>query len=253
MIGFCTVETIASGSADFRIAKSVDARDVRQSRQACYGMDSCGASAPSTLNPAYLTSTTTKNIHHAIIDQPDFVQCTLVSDTVAHLGDLEILLRPPGDPLGTQMLHCPPLHRISLHCRRSDADVLLYLHGEKGTIASSATTRWYIDVSFNQTSGNATDVTTPPGFPYGSIAQPAMACQSLGSARLGPQIPDLARRGRDTRPRAVTLDIRSNCYRLKKKLRAGLVRTEVGWSVNQAGNFRFSHLGKFAFPLTAGR
>ena len=41
MIGFCTVESTLAGSADIRVAKSVDARDARQLRQACYGTDNC--------------------------------------------------------------------------------------------------------------------------------------------------------------------------------------------------------------------
>ena len=87
------VETTSNGSADFRIAKSIDARDSRQVRQVCYGQDSCGT--VTVTSPPQISSTTTKNIHYLILDQPDFVQCDLVS---AHPGDLEIMLRGPGDP-----------------------------------------------------------------------------------------------------------------------------------------------------------
>jgi hypothetical protein len=175
MIAYCTVETQDNGSADFRIAKSDDANDVRQSRQACYGMDSCGSGTSSTTNPAYLNSTTKKNIHYAILDQPDYVQCTLVSDSKQHLDDLEIMLRVPGDPQTATQFNVSaqpaPYKNTSIYSSGGPAQTSFYIYtGEKSTIASGATTRWYIDVSGNQSSLTLpTDVAANggKGIPYG--------------------------------------------------------------------------------------
>jgi hypothetical protein len=97
MIGFCTVETTENGSADFRVAKSMDANDTRQSRLACYGMDSCFANLPSVTNPATISSSGSKNIHYFIVDQPDFVKCDLIVNA-GDVNGLEIMLRGPGNP-----------------------------------------------------------------------------------------------------------------------------------------------------------
>jgi hypothetical protein len=173
MIGFCTMESTDNGSADFRIAKSDDANDVRQSRQACYGMDSCGATAPSAVNPAYLNSTSSKNIHYAIFAQPDFIQCTLVSDTVQDLGDLEILLRGPGgDPQTAPTFTLPTGYTASPYGVGGQAATSFYIYtGDRGAVNAGATTRWYIDVSGNQSSSTlAADIagnSSGKGIPYG--------------------------------------------------------------------------------------
>ncbi len=176
MIGFCTVERPGSGSADFRIAKSIDARDVRQARQACYGMDSCGTGTVSAVDPAYLNSTSSKNIHYAIFDQPDFIQCSLVSDSAQHLGDLEILLRGPGgDPQTAATFTLPTGYTgtpYSVGGRTGVTSFYIYT-GDKGAVNAGQTTRWYIDVSANQGSSTLlADMATAtasngPGIPYG--------------------------------------------------------------------------------------
>ena len=197
MIAFCTVETTDNGSADFRIAKSDDARDVRQSRQACYGMDSCGLTSSGT-NPARLASSSTKNIHYTILDQPDFVQCSLVSDTTQHLGDLEIMLRVPGDPQTALQFNVSaqpsPYNNTSIYSSGGPAATTFYIYsGEKSTIASGATTRWYIDVSGNKSSPNlAADLAATAsagGIPYGinCVAGNGMTVPWLGTT--GPANP----------------------------------------------------------------
>ncbi len=173
MIGYCTVETSDNGSADFRIAKSDDARDVRQSRQACYGMDSCGATQSSATNPAYLNSTTTKNIHYAIFAQPDFIQCSLVSDSAQHLADLEIMLRGPNGDATTatqfDITTLPAPYNAAPYTSGGAAATSFYIYtGDKSTVNLGKTTRWYIDVSANQGSSTvAADVASGSGVPYG--------------------------------------------------------------------------------------
>lgn len=146
MIGFCTVEATGSGSADFRIAKATDARDLRQARLACYGMDSCGATVPSTLNPAEITDASLKNIHYAIFDQPDFIKCDLVADSTT-MSDLEMTLRGPGDPISSPTFTLPAGFTGSPYTAGGSGATGFYIYtGEKSTISSGATTRWYIDV-----------------------------------------------------------------------------------------------------------
>lgn len=158
LIGFCTLETSDNGSADFRIAKSIDARDTRQSRLACFGMDSCGSNVSSATDPAQITDITQRNVHYLIIDQPDFVKCDLVSDaTTPRLNDLEMRLRVPGDPLTSpQFTPGAPYNVFPPYTSGGDGQTGFYIYtGEKSTIASGSTTRWYIDVSFRE-GGNTT-------------------------------------------------------------------------------------------------
>lgn len=147
MIGFCTVEATGSGSADFRIAKSTDARDLRQSRLTCYGMDSCGDPLPSSTNPATITNASLKNIHYAIFDQPDFVKCDLVADSTTK-SNLEVTLRGPGDPLTSPTFTLPPApYNTAPYTAGGGGQTGFYIYtGEKSTISQGATDRWYIDV-----------------------------------------------------------------------------------------------------------
>ncbi len=153
MIGFCTLETTDNGSADFRVAKSDDARDVRQARLACYGQDDCGSS--SLNNSATISDVSKKNIHYMIIDQPDFVKCDLVADAPT-MSALEITLRGPGDPITHPFLRFPrhttyrPIPAV-VEAR----PVSTSIPAKKAAISSGATTRWYIDVQRNAGSGAA--------------------------------------------------------------------------------------------------
>lgn len=152
MVAFCTLETSDNLSADFRVAKSDDANDNRQSRLACYGMDSCGAASPSVSNPATLTSATSTNVHYAILDQPDFVKCDLVSPNAS---DLQIRLREPGNLLSAPVFTLPAGYNSAPYTAGGTNATTFYVYtGEKSTIASGTSTRWYIDVSLRP-GGNA--------------------------------------------------------------------------------------------------
>ncbi|MET0167100.1 MAG: hypothetical protein ABW318_19110, partial [Vicinamibacterales bacterium] len=147
LITFCTLETRSNGSADFRIAKSDDAFDVRQSRLACYGMDSCGNPLPSATNPATIINTALKNIHYMIIAQPDFVTCSLVASGPT-LAALEIRVRGPGgDPLTAPMFASPAPYNVPPYTSGgAGQDSFVIYTGEKSTVSSGATTRWFVDV-----------------------------------------------------------------------------------------------------------
>ena len=157
MIAFCTVETTDNGSADFRVAKSIDARDARQSRQVCFGQDSCGT--VTVTNPPQITDTINKNIHYLILDQPDFVQCSLVSPNAS---DLEIMLRQPGDPHTASKFDItalPAPYNAAPYNNDTHNSTSFYVYtGDKSTINSGATTRWYIDVEFRNSTGNSGDL-----------------------------------------------------------------------------------------------
>ena len=161
-IAFCTLETSSNGSADFRIAKSLDARDRRELRLACYAQDTCGT--VTATNPPEITDITKKGIHYLLIDQPDFVKCDIVAG--ARTNDLEIMLRGPGDPTTAPQFDVsalPPPYNAPPYTSGGVAATSFYVYtGEKSTIDGGATTRWFIDVSFNQASA---DKTVP--IPYG--------------------------------------------------------------------------------------
>lgn len=160
MIGYCTLETSDNGSADFRVAKSADGRDNRQSRLSCYGMDSCTATTgvESAIDPAVITDTTKRNVHYLILDAPDFVKCDLVSQT--RLNDLQMVLRGPTDTATgtTPFANSAPPYNAAPYTSGGAGQTNFYVYtGEKGqSIAGSgAATRWYIDVSY-RAGGNAT-------------------------------------------------------------------------------------------------
>jgi hypothetical protein len=160
LIGFCTMETSDNGSADFRIAKSMQARDNRQSRLACYGMDNCteNDNSSSAVDPGEITDITRKNIHYLILAQPDFVKCDLVSGTGTNdrLADLQILLRGPGDPLTAPQFALSSPYDTGVYTSGGAGQTGFYIHtGERGAVSAGATTRWYIDVSY-RAGGNPT-------------------------------------------------------------------------------------------------
>jgi hypothetical protein len=151
LIGYCTMETSDNGSADFRIAKSMNARDNRQSRLACYGMDDCTSDHSSAGDPGTILDITRKNIHYLIIAQPDFVKCDLVSGSGAgdRLADLQIVLRQPGDPLTAAQFTPSPPYDTGVYTSGGTGQTGFYIYtGEKGAVNSGTTTRWYIDVSY---------------------------------------------------------------------------------------------------------
>lgn len=144
-VGFCTLETSDNGSADFRVAKSSRANDERQSRLICYAMDNCNDTHASINNPAQL-SLGKRNIHWAIFDQPDFVKCDLVSD---QLSALQIQLRGPTDSVqGTTPFVLPAGYNTAPYTAGGSGATSFYIYtGDKGTINSGVTTRWFIDVT----------------------------------------------------------------------------------------------------------
>jgi len=159
MIGFCTVESSDNLSADFRIAKSVEARDNRQSRLACYGMDSCGSTVSSVADPATITDTSKRNIHYLIIDQPDFVKCDLVSEAggASRLNDLQMVIRGPTDtPTGTTKFVNPVApYDAAPYTSGGLAQTGFYIYTGEKSINGGVASRWYIDVSL-RIGGNAT-------------------------------------------------------------------------------------------------
>jgi hypothetical protein len=84
-----------------------------------------------------------------IIDQPDFVKCDLVADA-ATMSALEITLRGPGDPINAPVFALTAPYNVSPYTSGGGGQTGFYVYtGEKSTISSGATTRWYIDVQRN--------------------------------------------------------------------------------------------------------
>jgi hypothetical protein len=130
LIGFCTVQDNALFSADFRIAKSVNARDVSALRRVCFGNDCAG-----TLLPGWsvaITDTAKKNIHRVYLRQPDRVACSLVGPRVA---DLEIQVRSPGN-----------VNEGFVAAGGNNQASFVLDTGERSTIAAGDATSWFIEV-----------------------------------------------------------------------------------------------------------
>ena len=133
-IGYCTVETSVggSGSADFRIAKSVDALDQRQQRLTCFGQFDCNTG--NLTGEAAIAAAAQRNVHYTIIDQPDVISCNLVA-AAGDLPKLKLRLRLPGSPTGT-----------SGYVTADNVQSFSYQAPARSQIASGFTTRWYLDV-----------------------------------------------------------------------------------------------------------
>ena len=145
-IGYCTVESSlgGNGSADFRIAKSVDADDQRQSRLVCYGQGSCGA--PSGVDQS-TANAGTRNIHYSIFEQPDFVRCSVVVKLPDDANKLDIMVRGPDSTptSNTPYTLTAPYHLAPFTAGGVGAKSFYIYTGERST-TSGFSTRWYIDV-----------------------------------------------------------------------------------------------------------
>lgn len=140
LVGFCTVQENNTFGADFRIAKSRDALNNREKRMTCYSQDVCGTVSPTS--PTQITNASFKNIHTMLIEQPDFVQCQLVSP---RLGELQMQLRQPGDVFAATKF-VPPAGPYN--SGGAGATSFYTFTGDRSTINGGTATRWFIDVSF---------------------------------------------------------------------------------------------------------
>ena len=152
LVGFCTVQENNTFGADFRIAKSRDAFDNREKRFFCYGSD-CVTVNPDTTQ---IPDATTRNIHAMFVEQPDYVQCQLVSP---HLEDLQIRIRGPGDVFSSPVWPSSP----PFSSGGAGLTSFYIFTGYRSAVQFAAATRWFIDVGFNTTSGVAADLPVPYG------------------------------------------------------------------------------------------
>ena len=151
---YCTMESRSNSSADFRIAKSIDANDQRQSRKACYGQSQCGT--VSAIDKSTVPDASTRNIHYTIFDQPDFIQCSLVYNQPSDNGKLEIMVRGPGSPTSTTpFVLTAPYTGAPFTAGGASAQSFYIYTGERSTQAGGLSTRWYIDVQIDPLSGAA--------------------------------------------------------------------------------------------------
>jgi hypothetical protein len=74
------------------------------------------------------------------------VKCDLVGDATT-MAALEITLRAPGNALTAPVFTLPPPYNVSPYTSGGGGQTGFYVYtGERGTISSGTTTRWYIDV-----------------------------------------------------------------------------------------------------------
>lgn len=145
LVGMCTVQDNTAFSADFRIAKSISARDVSALRQACFGTDCAGSLLPGW--DVAIADVTKKNVHRVYIRQPDRVSCSLVGPRVA---DLEMQIRSPGN-IGQGFVAAGGNGQSSFVLNT----------GERSTISAGDATSWFIEVGFRE----GASATVP--IPYG--------------------------------------------------------------------------------------
>jgi len=130
LIGMCTVQDNAFFSADFRIAKSINARDVSALRQVCFGNDCAGNLLPGW--DVAIADVTKKNVHRVYIRQPDRVACSLVGPRAA---DLEMQIRSPGN-----------VNQGFVAAGGSNQASFVLNTGERSAIAAGDATSWFIEV-----------------------------------------------------------------------------------------------------------
>jgi hypothetical protein len=155
MVAYCTVQESNHLNSDFRIARSKDALDQRQKRLVCYASADCQNA--DSVNPTQITSTSTKNIHWLFLTPPDFVECHLVSPS---LGDLEMRLRVPGDVFTSPVfVPSPPFDADPPYSAGGSTKTSFYIFtGYRNAVNAGTVTRWFIDVSFNETTGVSGDL-----------------------------------------------------------------------------------------------
>lgn len=150
-VGFCTVQENTYFSADFRIAKSIDAKNQREQRVACIGQDECGLGNPvSGTQAETIADATQRNVYSMIITQPDYVRCDLVAAS-GDLGKLQMRLRGPSDPFGTVVFPSSPPFDSG-----GAGKTTFYVYTGPRNAATIGTlgvaTRWFIDVETIDTS-----------------------------------------------------------------------------------------------------
>lgn len=167
LVGFCTVQEDKTFGADFRVAKSRDAFDLRAKRLVCYASDDCINA--NTVNPTQAITTQT-NVHTAFIVQPDFVKCDLVSP---HLADLQMRLRVGDDAVFGTTVFVPtaPFNANPPYTAGGSTLTGFYIFtGNRSQVGAvghvGEIVRWFIDVQ-----ASATGLANPGDFPldYGII------------------------------------------------------------------------------------
>ena len=148
LVSFCTVQESTFFGADFRIGKSIDARNDAERRVACIGLDNCSDTTPSVVDPEQLLDASQKNVYSTILNPPDFVRCDLVGP---RKNDLQIRLRQWGDPLTSAVFPSSPPYSSG-----GSGQSFFYVNtGGRGAVNGGTASRWFIDVAF-RTGGNAT-------------------------------------------------------------------------------------------------
>lgn len=149
-VGLCTVQDNTYFSADFRIAKSIDALNEGMKRVACIGQDSCGTVSAS--DPETISGPTLRNVYSMIITQPDFVACNLIVKPPTDPSNLQIRLRGPGDPFASPVWTSSPPYDSGGAGKQS----FYIATGPRNAVDMGTATRWFIDVETISTYSGST-------------------------------------------------------------------------------------------------
>ena len=103
------------------------------------------------VNPTQIPDATTKFVHTLFIEQPDYVECQLVSP---NLGDLQIRIRGPGDVFSSPVWPSSP----PFSSGGAGLTSFYIFTGNRSTIGNGSASRWFIDVGFRTTGGVAADL-----------------------------------------------------------------------------------------------
>ncbi|HSC98867.1 MAG TPA: hypothetical protein VLI21_08190 [Casimicrobiaceae bacterium] len=155
LVGFCTLQENSQLSADFRLAKSIDAMNNGQKRLACIGQDNCGiANGISATQPETITVAegNLRRVYSMIITHPDVVRCDLVA-APADLANLQMRLRVPGDPFASAVF----TPDVGYDGGGAGETSFFIYTGGRNAINLGTATRWFVDVE-TRTGTTLTDI-----------------------------------------------------------------------------------------------
>jgi hypothetical protein len=147
MVSFCTVQESTFFGADFRIAKSTDARNDGQRRVACIGLDNCS----DTMHSADVPSSLDVHEEEHLFDDPEPTGLRPLRSRRTRGCRSANAPAPMGRSVDVGGLPSSPPYSSG----GSDETFFYVNTGGRAAVNSGTASRWFIDVAF-RTGGNAT-------------------------------------------------------------------------------------------------